>query len=175
MTVLGAAAFADDMKSDHANVHGEMDAKDHKLHSMVADMPEGLALGHPVILVAGKSAKSAAGFLVIENTSDTDERLISASADFARTVQLHTHIMEDDVAKMREVEGGFAIAAGGTHALQRGADHIMLMGLSSVPAVGDTVSLTLTFEKAGEVSVPFVVMDAASAGMMDHNAMTKSN
>ena len=77
----------------------------------------------------------------------------------------------DDVAKMREVEGGFAIKAGGTHALQRGGDHLMIMGLETVPVIGDTVMITLTFETAGDVTVPFAVMDATTAGEMDHGKM----
>jgi copper(I)-binding protein len=179
MTVLGTAGFADDMKKNHAE-HGEMTANDHDMHDhdMVPDLPEGLALGHPVILVAGKSAKSVGGFLVIENTSDQTERLISANSDIARKTELHTHIIENDVARMRKVEGGFEIEAGGVRVLKRGGDHIMLMGLTEVPAVGDTVSLTLEFENAGEVVVSFEVMDAVKAGemihgTMDHGAMHK--
>ncbi len=170
MTILGTAAFAGDIKTNHSDTGAAADM-DHGEHAMVADMPDGLALGHPVVLVASRAAKSAAAFMVIENTADTDERLVAVRADFARTIQMHRHIIEDDVAKMREVESGFAIKAGGTHALQRGGDHLMIMGLETVPVIGDTVMITLTFETAGDVTVPFAVMDATTAGEMDHGKM----
>lgn len=134
-----------------------------------ADLPEGLSIEHPMLLIAGPSAKSAAAFLVIENASDSDDHLTGVEADFANTLQLHTHVMENDVAKMRAAEGGFVIAAGGNRELARGGDHIMIMGLKSVPVVGETVILTLIFEKAGAVSVPFMVMQVGQAGTMPHD------
>ena len=61
--------------------------------------------------------------VLIGNSSESDDRLIAVEADFASTLQLHTHIMENDIAKMREVEGGFEIAAGTSRALiERTAD-----------------------------------------------------
>jgi copper(I)-binding protein len=128
--------------------------------NLAIGLPNGLSVEHPVIMVAGPSAKSAAGFLVLKNSSDSDDRLIAAEADFANTAQLHTHIMENDIAKMREVEGGFVIPSGGLHELARGGDHIMIMGLKSVPVVGQTADVTLTFEKAGTFTIPFMVMQA---------------
>lgn len=145
----------------------EVPVKDHMTH-MVADLPNGLVIEHPFLLVAGPAAKSAAAFMVIKNSGAADDRLIAADVDFANTVQLHTHIMENGIAKMREVEGGFEVEAGGRHELARGGDHIMLMGLKSVPAFGDTVNFTLTFENAGTVIVPVVVMQAGPAGAMPH-------
>ncbi len=136
----------------------------HSAH-MVADLPNGLAIEHPVLLIAGPAAKSAAAFMLIRNTGSDDDRLIAAEADFANTVQLHTHIMENGIAKMREVEGGFPVEAGGSHELARGGDHIMLMGLKSVPEFGGTVDFTLTFENAGTIVVPFIVMQT---GAMPH-------
>ncbi len=141
------------------------DAYDHMDHMVVA-LPNGLTVKHPVLLVSGPAAKSAAAFMVIGNSSESDDRLIAAEADFANTVQLHTHIMDNGIAKMREVEGGFEIAAGGSHELVRGGDHVMLMGLQSVPVVGETVSLTLIFENAGAFTIPFMVQ---KAGAMTHD------
>ena len=152
----------------YADESGAM--SEHQMH-MVKDLPAGLEIGHPVIVIAGKAAKSAAAYMVIENTGAMDDRLIGASAGFARTAELHTHIIENDIAKMRKVEGGLDITAGGTRALEQGGDHVMIMGLTEVPEVGQTVTMTLSFENAGEVTVPFIVMDAATAGAMDHDKM----
>ncbi|MDV4167031.1 copper chaperone PCu(A)C [Rhodovulum sp. FJ3] len=104
------------------------------------------------------TAKSGAAFMVLMNTSDQDDRLVSAKSDVAARVELHTHReIADGVMKMMEVEEGFAIPAGGTHMLARGGDHVMFMGLNEPFADGDTVAVTLVFEHAGEVAVEIPV------------------
>lgn len=107
---------------------------------------------------SGKHAKAGAAFMVIENQSDTDDRLIGATSDISDRVELHTHKVDDNgVARMVHVEEGFAIPAGGTHALKRGGDHVMFMGLKGTMEHGDRVPVTLIFEKAGEVVVEIPV------------------
>ncbi|MFV1440882.1 copper chaperone PCu(A)C [Phaeobacter sp. JH18-32] len=123
--------------------------------------------------VSSKAAKSGAAFMMIENASDSDDRLIAASSDAAKLVQLHTHKEgENGVMQMLHVEEGFAVAAGATHMLQRGGDHVMLMGLTRPLEHGDTVDLTLVFEKAGEVTVTVPVDLERKA---DHGAMKHSH
>ena len=103
---------------------------------------------------AGGIGKSGAVFLMLENPGAADDRLIDARSDVAKRVELHTHKdMGDGVMKMMHVEEGFAIPAGGAHALARGGDHVMLMGLTRDLADGDSFSLTLVFEKAGEIVI----------------------
>jgi copper(I)-binding protein len=103
--------------------------------------------------VSTPNAKSGAIFMVLSNFTAEPDRLIGAASDVAERVELHTHKMEGGVMKMLEDEDGFEIPAGGTHALERGADHVMLMGLTRPLQQGDTVTLKLTFEKAGELEV----------------------
>ncbi|MEX0307923.1 MAG: copper chaperone PCu(A)C [Ruegeria sp.] len=107
---------------------------------------------------SGKSAKAGAAFMMIENHSDTDDRLIGATSDVAGRVELHTHkIDENGVAKMMQVEEGFSIPAGETHMLKRGGDHVMFMGLKAPFEQGATVPVTLIFEQAGEVVIEIPV------------------
>ena len=107
---------------------------------------------------AGAMAQSGAAFMVIENGGDTDDRLIAARSDAAERVELHTHIADENgVMRMREVEGGFAIPAGGSHVLARGGDHVMFLGLTAPFEQGATVPVTLVFEQAGEVAVEIPV------------------
>jgi len=103
---------------------------------------------------SGKSAKSGAAFMIIVNAGDEDDQLVDARTDAAKLTQLHTHIEgEGGVMQMRQVEGGFTIPAHGEHALARGGDHVMLMGLTRPMVDGETLTLTLVFEKAGEVTI----------------------
>ncbi len=102
---------------------------------------------------ASPVAKTGAAFMHISNNGDVDDRLVAVKTDVARTPELHTHIMEDGVAKMREVPEGFVIPAHGTTVLKRGGLHIMLMGLTKPFIQGETITLTLVFEKAGEITV----------------------
>jgi copper(I)-binding protein len=101
--------------------------------------------------VASKVAKSGAAFMMIHNYSDRDDRLIAAASDVAKRVELHTHIEEDGVMKMTKLEDGMIIPAGSMHALKRGADHVMFMGLTRSLEHGDMFELTLIFEHAGDV------------------------
>lgn len=164
LALFPLSAYADGQAHAAGEQHGQAahaHAHDHMDHLVIA-LPNGLTVEHPMVLVAGPAARSAAAFMAMTNTSGSDDRLIAVTADFARSVRLHTHVMEDDIAKMREVDGGFEVAAGGRHELLRGGDHLMIMGLNSVPVVGETVNLTLVFEKAGSFTVPFTVMQAGA-------------
>lgn len=105
-----------------------------------------------------KNSKTGAAFMHIMNQTGQDDRLIDAKSDVAMKVELHTHKdMGGGVMKMMHVEEGFAIPAGETHMLARGGDHVMFMGLKKGMAQGDTVEVTLTFEKAGDVVVQIPV------------------
>jgi copper(I)-binding protein len=118
---------------------------------------------------AGKMAKAGAAFMVIENTGDQADRLVSASSDIAKRVELHTHKdLGDGVMKMMHVEEGFAIPAGGKHMLHRGGDHVMFMGLTGSMGQGDVVTVTLTFEQAGEMVVEIPVDLERKAAHGDH-------
>ncbi len=107
---------------------------------------------------ARSGAKSGAAFFTILNTGTVDDRLVGVSSDVARRTELHTHIMNDQgVMRMVHVEDGFAIPAGGEHQLARGGDHVMLMGLATPLEQGGTVTITLEFEVAGEISIEIPV------------------
>ena len=110
---------------------------------------------------ASPMAKSGAAFLVIRNTDDTADRLIGVASDAAAKTELHTHIAgENGVMRMVHVEEGFELPAGGMIEMKRGAEHVMLMGLTAPLSQGDTIALTLVFEKAGEMTIDVPVDNA---------------
>ncbi|MBK1635173.1 copper chaperone PCu(A)C [Rhodovulum adriaticum] len=127
-----------------------------------------IAITDPYARASTMMSKSGAAFMVIENAGTQDDRLVAATSDVAAKVELHTH--EEDangVMRMVEVEEGFAIPAGGQHVLARGGDHVMFLGLTRPLEQGDMVSVTLTFEKAGEMVVEVPVdLERGAAGAM---------
>lgn len=95
---------------------------------------------------------NAAAYMVIRNTDDTIDVLTGAEADFAASVELHRTTTEGDMMHMMPVEQ-INIPAKGRVRLEPGGYHLMLTGLSEALKVGDTVTLTLHFERAGDVVV----------------------
>ncbi len=129
------------------------------------------------VRTAMKGAKSGAAFMQIMNHSETDDRLIAAASDIAKRVELHTHKdMGEGVMKMMEVEEGFVIPAGGMYGLKRGGDHVMFMGLTQDMVQGESVEVTLTFEKAGDMVVQIPVdSERQDHGAMKHGEMDHSD
>ena len=115
--------------------------------------------------VARPGAPAGAAFFVIRNEAEESDRLIGARTEFAAMAEVHTHIdAGNGVMQMRPVEGGLEIPAGGEHALERGGDHIMIMGLSERFEEGDVLPLTLIFENAGEISLDVIVDNERGQG-----------
>ncbi len=103
---------------------------------------------------SGSKAKSGAVFLVLQNSGPADDRLISVTTPVAARAELHTHFEDSNgVMMMRPIEDGIVVPSGQQHMLERGGDHIMLMGLIAPLVQGDLLTFILTFEKAGEVTV----------------------
>lgn len=115
---------------------------------------------------ASPAAKSGAAFLIIENTGPAD-RLVGATSPAAARVELHTHIEEDGVMKMRHVEDGIPLEEGATLTMKRGGDHVMFMGLNGPFEQGATVPLTLMFENAGKMDID-VPVDLERMPAQDH-------
>lgn len=116
-------------------------------------LADGITIENAYARAGSPVAKSGAAFMEISNSGTEDDRLVSASADVAMKVELHTHIMEGDVMMMRQFEDGFIIPAGGSHLLKRGSDHVMMMGLKQPFEHGKEIEITLVFEKSGPMTI----------------------
>ena len=103
--------------------------------------------------VSSKSAKSGAAFMAIHNHSSESDVLISVASTVAKKVELHTHKEVDGVMKMIKLENGILIPGMGHHALKRGGDHVMLMGLTQSLQHGDEIGITLIFERSGGIKL----------------------
>jgi len=113
----------------------------------------------PWTRAAGQGGQGA-GFVTIRNAGAAD-RLLSASTPAAGRTELHTMLRDGDIMRMRQVEA-IAVPANGAVTLAPGGLHIMLIGLTRPLAVGESVPLTLVFERAGTVTLNLAVQPAGA-------------
>ncbi len=112
---------------------------------------------------AASQGGTGAGFLTIRNAGAVPDRLLSATTPAAGRVELHAHLRDGDVMRMRQVEA-IDIAAGEALTLQPGGLHLMLIGLTRPLRQGEAVPLTLTFQRAGTVQGSLAVQAAGARG-----------
>jgi copper(I)-binding protein len=99
--------------------------------------------------------KVTSAYMTIETSAGPD-RLVGAASPVAGKVELHAHLHEGGVMKMRQVEA-IEVAPGKPAKLETGGYHIMMLDLKQPLKAGETIPLTLTFEKAGKVEVQLPV------------------
>ena len=126
------------------------------------------------------TAAAGAAYLVVSNTGTVADALVGASSPAAKTVEMHeTKVIESAAPSMGMGGTGSAapsvmpaasgstggtmmgmfpvsrieIPAGGSVELKPGSYHLMLLGLVADLKAGDTIELTLQFEKAGKITV----------------------
>lgn len=124
-----------------------------------------LTVGHPWSRATPEKARAAGAYLTIVNRGGEADRLIAVASPAADRASVHTMAMENGVMQMRPLSGGLPIGPGETVTLAPGGLHLMLNGLKAPLRQGETLPLTLTFERAGTVEV-----EAAIEAMGGHGA-----
>lgn len=112
----------------------------------------GLEVGDPHVRAVPPGQSNSAAFMSLHNASAEDRALIGAESPAAEVVELHTHVEEDGLMRMRRVEQ-IPVAAGATTTLAPGGLHIMLIGLKSELQPGQTVELTLIQDDGERIAV----------------------
>lgn len=113
---------------------------------------EEIAVGDPYARAVPPGQPNSAVFMSLENTSAEDRALVAAGSPAADVVELHTHINDNGVLKMRKIDR-IDIPAGQTVTLEPGGLHVMLIGLKEPLEPGATVHLTLSFDDGSEAHV----------------------
>ena len=116
-----------------------------------------ITVEQPWARATSSGAKTGAVYMTLDNKSGTADRLTGASSDVADKLQIHEMKVENGVMQMRQIAGGLAIPANGSVVLKPGSYHVMLIGLKKPLTPGDKFPLTLSFEKAGNISVTIPV------------------
>jgi copper(I)-binding protein len=125
-----------------------------------------LHIEHPWTRPTATDRTPGAAYFIVTNRGGADDRLIEVRPhpDFAGRAEIHTHINDHGIMRMREVDGGLVIPAGEEVALQPGGLHIMLYELTGPLAEGDLHAMTLVFERSGEIEVAFYVQQPPANG-----------
>jgi copper(I)-binding protein len=155
------------------SIGGAADAQEFKSGGITVIMPWARA--------TPGGAKVGGAYLELKAAAGTEDRLVAAKSAVAGIVEIHDHINEGGIMKMRRVEG-ITLSGGQTVTLKPGGYHLMLMDLKQPLKQGGKLPLTLVFEKAGEVAVEAVIAPIGAAGpsgetgpKMGHGAPSKAS
>ncbi|UWF66633.1 MULTISPECIES: DUF1775 domain-containing protein [unclassified Brucella] len=160
LRVLAAAST-----DEHAG-HDAM--SEHMNHAAMPTKVGDLVITSPSVRAMVPGAKVAGGFLTIANDGKKADKLVSVSAPGVKRVEIHEMTMQDQIMKMRKLEGGLDLPAGKTMQLKSGGYHLMFIEPEHPYEEGETVPVTLEFKKAGKVEINFPVT-AKKGQTKDHS------
>jgi periplasmic copper chaperone A len=103
-------------------------------------------------------------YVEIANKGTEPDALIGIATPAAGMPMLHETVVTDGVASMPHAMS-IPVPAGETVELSPGGFHGMLMGLTAALKEGDRYPVTLTFERAGEVTVDVEVVSLRAEGL----------
>jgi len=111
------------------------------------------------------TAPTGAVYFTLQNPGDQTDRLVAVHTPRAKKAELHTHVHEGELMRMKQIDS-VEVPANGKVEFKPGGSHVMLFELSEPLVAGEQFPLTLKFEHAGEVTVNVKIQDQApeSAG-----------
>lgn len=136
------------------------------LFALAANAVSATEIASPWVRPTAPGAKVGGAFMTLLGGKEAD-RVVSASSPAAEAVELHTHIMEGGIAKMRPVPA-IDLPAGGRVELKPGGLHLMLINLKAPLKAGESIPLKLRFEKAGEIEIKVPVAKQPTASVPGH-------
>lgn len=161
--IIGLSLTAPSASVAHEHGHTGHDKKvhdhDHGYNHSTDDVvaSDTVSIAKAYAFETHENAKAAAVFMHIDVPENhTSDEIISASSDVTERVELHTHLHEDGVMRMRSVET-FKFAGEDHFNLEPSGDHIMLIGLKSPLKGGESFPLTLNFKSHDPVTVNVIV------------------
>jgi len=128
---------------------------------------DGIIVSNAWMPVAPPNAKVIAGYLSIENKTSHKMTLTGISSKHFERVEIHRTEMHGDLMRMVQ-QDSLAIPSGDVIHLQPGGYHLMCIRPSSVPKEGESVRLSLQFDRGDPALIDFVVRHPDS-GRMKHS------
>ncbi|WP_257385818.1 copper chaperone PCu(A)C [Tahibacter caeni] len=122
-----------------------------------------LAVDDAWIRTAPPAASMRAGYATLRNVGDAPLQIRRIRSDAFGDVSLHATVVEDGVARMREIEA-LRLAPGEEAVLEPGGKHLMLMQPQRELAAGATATVIFDLDDgATTATADFVVRDADAA------------
>ena len=112
----------------------------------------GVAVEHAWARATPLGAVTAAAYVTLVNHGVDGDRLLNVTSPLAERIQFHSEMNDNGVMKMMQLTR-VELPAGAAVVFKPGAMHMMLLGLKRQLKVGESLPLTLTFEKAGAIDV----------------------
>ncbi len=114
-------------------------------------------------------SRPAAGYFSLVNNGDRDVLLAAESTSFDK-IEIHTHLIENNVMRMRKLNK-LDIGADETVVFKPHGLHLMMFSQQRTLNKGDMIELTLTFKNAGRVKASLMVgrPDKETANSMSKN------
>lgn len=126
-----------------------------------------IEVSEPWIREAPPTATVMAAYMNIKNTSEEDLALVSAECEFYETIELHSTVMDGDIARMVKQEQ-LDLPKGTEVSLEPGGLHIMLIGVKQRPVAGDQVKILLNFSDESQKEIIAEVKKITGAMPMKH-------
>lgn len=120
--------------------------------SVMANQATNLEIDNPYVREMPPMAPATGAFMTLLNTGDAKIAVVRAQSDAANTVELHTHINDKGVMRMREIPE-IVIEPMGQTELKPGGLHVMLIGPTRALKEGDLVDITLIMADGSEKSL----------------------
>lgn len=137
--------------------------------SLLADAAQSVSIQNPFARAAIQQQRNSAVFMQITNHG-IDSAIHYAKSPAAKIVELHTHINDNGVMRMRKIPQ-IELPAHLPVALQPGGLHIMLLGLNQDLKPGDKIEVTLGFSDGSEKPIEVPVQNM----MMPNNKHMKGH
>lgn len=113
----------------------------------------------PIIRPAQKGRNTGVYMTVKLPCKKATDKLVSAECNVATSTELHDHINDNGVMRMRPVKD--VEIKDGEVTFKPGSLHVMLMGLKQDLIEGEKIKIRLNFEKAGALDVEYTVKTPA--------------
>jgi copper(I)-binding protein len=121
---------------------------------------QNLKVGGAWVRTLPPGAKNTAAYFVVDNVGAAAAQLVSATSPLAPRVELHTHLHEGGVMKMRQVDH-VDVDAGAAVRFEPMGLHVMIFDATPPAAPAATTSLTLTCKDGSSVVVDAVFASAS--------------
>lgn len=122
-----------------------------------------LLIRTPWVRESSPTSTALDGFVTIENTGGTDDRLLDVDSPLARRVELLQTLKERGTVHLHPIRDGLLIASRQTVVLAPGGYDLTFLDLSRRPTIGERLPATLVIKHAGRVPVAFEVRGLADA------------